>query len=38
MGPEAAARVKANNVQWLSENKIDSVETNAIYAMSRKPF
>jgi ubiquinone/menaquinone biosynthesis C-methylase UbiE len=38
MGPEAAARVKADNVQWLSENKIDSVETNAIYAISKKPF
>lgn len=38
MGPEAAARVKADNVQWLNENKIGSVETNAIYAIGTKPF
>jgi len=38
MGPEASARVKTNNVRWLSENKIDSVETNAIYAIGKKPF
>ena len=37
MRPEAAARVKADNVRWLSENKIDSVETNAIYAIGKKP-
>jgi hypothetical protein len=37
MGPEAAARVKAHNVQWLSENRIGSVETNAIYATGNKP-
>jgi ubiquinone/menaquinone biosynthesis C-methylase UbiE len=38
MGPGAAARVKADNVHWLSENKISSVETNAIYAIGKKPF
>jgi ubiquinone/menaquinone biosynthesis C-methylase UbiE len=37
MGPQAAARVKADNVHWLSENKIGSVETNAIYAIGKKP-
>jgi len=31
MGPEAAARVKADNIGWLRENRIDRVETNAIY-------
>jgi ubiquinone/menaquinone biosynthesis C-methylase UbiE len=37
MGPEAAARIKADNVNWLSENKIDRLETNAIYAIAQKP-
>ena len=37
MGPEAAARIKADTVNWLSENKIDRLETNAIYAIARKP-
>jgi hypothetical protein len=36
MGPEAAARVKADNVGWLQENRIDRVETNAIYALGTK--
>jgi hypothetical protein len=36
MGPETAARVKADNVGWLTENKIDRVETNAIYAIGTK--
>jgi ubiquinone/menaquinone biosynthesis C-methylase UbiE len=36
MGLEAAARVKANNVGWLQENRIDRVETNAIYAVGTK--
>ena len=36
MGPEAAARVKADNVSWLQENRIDRVETNAIYAVGTK--
>jgi ubiquinone/menaquinone biosynthesis C-methylase UbiE len=37
MGSEAAARIKADNVNWLSENKIDRLETNAIYGVARKP-
>jgi ubiquinone/menaquinone biosynthesis C-methylase UbiE len=37
MGPQAAARVKDDNVHWLNENKIGSVETNAIYAIGHKP-
>ena len=36
MGPEAATRVKQDNVNWLTENKIDRVETNAIYAIGTK--
>ena len=36
MGPETAARVKADNVGWLTENKVDRVETNAIYAIGTK--
>ena len=36
MGPQAAARVRADNVHWLSENKIGSVETNAIHAIGNK--
>jgi ubiquinone/menaquinone biosynthesis C-methylase UbiE len=37
MGPEAAARIKTDNVKWLNENKIDRLETNAIYAIAQKP-
>lgn len=37
MGPEAAARIRTDNVNWLSANKIDHLETNAIYAIARKP-
>lgn len=33
MGPKAAARMQADNVNWLHENKIDRLETNAIYAI-----
>jgi len=36
MGPQVAARVKADNIDWLRENKIDRVEVNAIYAISKK--
>ena len=36
MGPQTAARVKANNVSWLAENNIDRAETNAIYAIGTK--
>ena len=37
MGPEASARIKTDNVNWLNENKIDRLETNAIYAVGQKP-
>jgi ubiquinone/menaquinone biosynthesis C-methylase UbiE len=37
MGPDASARIKTDNVNWLNENKIDRLETNAIYAVARKP-
>jgi len=36
MGPQVAARVKADNIDWLRENKIDRVEVNAIYAIGKK--
>jgi ubiquinone/menaquinone biosynthesis C-methylase UbiE len=36
MGPASAARVRSDNVSWLRENKIDRVETNAIYAIGTK--
>jgi ubiquinone/menaquinone biosynthesis C-methylase UbiE len=36
MGPQSAARIKASNVKWLSDNKIDRLETNAIYAIGYK--
>jgi ubiquinone/menaquinone biosynthesis C-methylase UbiE len=38
MGPQAAARMKADNVNWLNENKIASLQTNAIYAIGHKPL
>lgn len=36
MGPQAAAQVKAENINWLTENKVDCLETNAIYAIGHK--
>lgn len=36
MGPETAARIKTDNITWLNENKVDRLETNAIYAVARK--
>jgi ubiquinone/menaquinone biosynthesis C-methylase UbiE len=36
MGPVTAGRVKADNVGWLKENRVDRVETNAIYAIGTK--
>ena len=36
VGPQTAARLKADNVSWLNENKIDRLETNAIYAIGEK--
>jgi ubiquinone/menaquinone biosynthesis C-methylase UbiE len=38
MGPKVAARVRADNIHWLGENKVGSVETNAIYAIGHKPL
>jgi ubiquinone/menaquinone biosynthesis C-methylase UbiE len=38
MGPATAARIKADNVNWLRENKIGQLETNAIYGVGRKPL
>jgi ubiquinone/menaquinone biosynthesis C-methylase UbiE len=37
MGPQAAGRIKADNINWLNVNKIDRLETNAIYAVGQKP-
>ena len=37
MGPETAARIEADNVNWLNANKIDRLETNAIYAIAQEP-
>jgi ubiquinone/menaquinone biosynthesis C-methylase UbiE len=37
MGPQAAARVKEDNVRWLRENNVDRIETNAIDAICEKP-
>jgi ubiquinone/menaquinone biosynthesis C-methylase UbiE len=36
MGTQVAARVKADNVNWLDESKIGRLETNAIYAVGKK--
>ncbi len=36
MGPQTAARMRADNINWLRENKIDRLETNAIYAVGHK--
>jgi ubiquinone/menaquinone biosynthesis C-methylase UbiE len=36
MGPQAAARMQADNVNWLRKNKIDRLEINAIYAVGHK--
>jgi ubiquinone/menaquinone biosynthesis C-methylase UbiE len=36
IGPQAAARMKTDNVDWLSENKVDRLEINAIYATASK--
>ena len=37
LGPDAAARVRADNVDWIRDNGVDSVAVNAIYATARKP-
>ena len=36
MGAQTAAQMKADNVNWLRENKIDRIETNAIYALGQE--
>jgi ubiquinone/menaquinone biosynthesis C-methylase UbiE len=36
MGPKAAARMQVDNVNWLHENKIERLETNAIYAIGHR--
>jgi ubiquinone/menaquinone biosynthesis C-methylase UbiE len=36
MGQEAAARVRADNVRWLTERNVNSIETNAIYAVAQR--
>lgn len=36
MGPQVAERVEGDNLAWLNENKIDRLETNAIYAIGHK--
>jgi ubiquinone/menaquinone biosynthesis C-methylase UbiE len=36
MGPETAARMQTDNVNWLRENKIDRLEINTIYAIGYK--
>ena len=36
LGPEVAAQIREDNVQWTAENAIRSVETNVIYAVAYK--
>ena len=36
MGQEAATRVRADNIHWLTEKNVDSIETNAIYAVAQR--
>ena len=36
MEPLTAERIKADNVSWLNDHKIDSLEANAIYAIGHK--
>jgi SAM-dependent methyltransferase len=36
MGPEAAARVREKNLDWLRDETVGSVETNVIYAVATK--
>jgi hypothetical protein len=37
LGPEAAEQVRSANLAEMRRNRIDAVETNAIYATARKP-
>ena len=36
LGPEAAERVKRDNLDWARRNAVDAVETNVIYAVATK--
>jgi hypothetical protein len=36
MGPTVAARVRINVLNWLRDNNVSAIETNAMYAMARK--
>jgi SAM-dependent methyltransferase len=36
LGTEAAARVRDDNVRWLREHNVLSIETNAVYAIATK--
>ena len=36
MGPLTAERIKTDNVSWLNEHRINSLEANAIYAIGHK--
>jgi hypothetical protein len=37
MGPVTAARVREDNLRWVEEHDVTAIETNAIYAVARKP-
>ena len=37
LGPAAAERVRAANLAEMYRNRIDAIETNAIFATARKP-
>jgi len=37
LGPEAAERVKRDNLDWARRDGVDSVETNVVYAVATKP-
>lgn len=37
LGPDAAERVKRDNLAWARNNGVDKVETNVIYAVGTKP-
>lgn len=36
MSPASAARVQAVTIEWLRDNRVDSLETNVIYAVATK--
>lgn len=36
LGPELAAQIREDNLQWAQENTITSVETNVVYAVATK--